>query len=122
MWLAVRGAGLTRQNAAGKRVLIHSAAGGLGTLALQMMSVWGASVTAIARPPDFATCREAGAIEVVDSSEPFATLSRTFDATLNFAAWEDDRALICATARLATPPRCIRCSQISTSSAGCAVF
>jgi NADPH:quinone reductase-like Zn-dependent oxidoreductase len=41
MWLAVRGAGLTRQNAAGKRILLHGAAGGLGTLALQMMSAWG---------------------------------------------------------------------------------
>ena len=95
MWLAVRGAGLTRQNAAGKRVLIHGAAGGLGTLALQMMSAWGASVTAIARPPDFAACQEAGAIEVVEgSSKPFATLSSTFDATLNFAVWDDDLALI----------------------------
>ena len=95
MWLAVRGAGLTRQNAAGKRVLIHGAAGGLGTLALQMMSAWGASVTAVARPPDFAACLEAGALEVVDSgSKPLATLSRSFDATLNFAAWEDDLALI----------------------------
>ena len=38
---------------------------------------------------------EAGALEVVDScSKPFATLSRTFDATLNFAAWDDDLALI----------------------------
>jgi hypothetical protein len=38
---------------------------------------------------------EAGAIEVVDSSsKPFATLSRTFDVTLNFAAWDDDLALI----------------------------
>jgi reticulon-4-interacting protein 1, mitochondrial len=83
-WLAVRGAGLARQNAAGKRVLIHGAAGGIGTLALQMTSAWGVSVTAIA-PHDFAACREAGAIEVVgSSSKPFATLSRTFDATLNF--------------------------------------
>ena len=94
MWLAVRGAGLTRQNADGKQVLVHGAAGGLGTLALQMMSAWGASATAIARPPDFAACREAGALEVVDSSKPFATLSRTFDATLNFATWDDDLALI----------------------------
>jgi NADPH:quinone reductase-like Zn-dependent oxidoreductase len=94
MWLAVRGAGLTRQNAAGKQVLVHGAAGGLGTLALQMMSARGASVTAIARPPNFAACREAGALEVVDNSKPFATLSRTFDATLNFATWDDDLALI----------------------------
>jgi NADPH:quinone reductase-like Zn-dependent oxidoreductase len=78
-----------------KRVLIHGAAGGLGTLALQMLSAWGASVMAIARPRDFAACREAGAIEVVDSSsKPFATLLRTFDATLNFAGWDDDLALI----------------------------
>ena len=31
MWLAVRGAGLTRKNAPGKSVLVHGAAGGLGT-------------------------------------------------------------------------------------------
>ena len=95
MWLAVRGAGLSRQNAAGKRVLVHGAAGGLGTLALQMLSGWGAQVTAIARPQDFAACRQAGAVEAVDGSvKPFASLSRTFDATLNFAAWEDDLSLL----------------------------
>jgi reticulon-4-interacting protein 1, mitochondrial len=61
----------------------------------------GASVTAIARPPDFAACREAGALEVVDSSsKPFATLSRTFDVTLNFAAWDDDLAPV---RKVATP-------------------
>ncbi len=95
MWLAVRGAGLTPQNAAGRRVLIHGAAGGLGILALQMLSGWGARVTAIARPPDFAACRQAGAAETVDGSvKPFASLSRAFDATLNFAAWEDELALL----------------------------
>lgn len=95
MWLAVRGTGLSRQNAAGKRVLVHGAAGGLGTLALQMLTAWGASVTAIARTRDFAACREAGAVEVVDrAGEPFAPLARGFDATLNFATWGDDLALL----------------------------
>jgi D-arabinose 1-dehydrogenase-like Zn-dependent alcohol dehydrogenase len=95
MWLAVRSTGLVRQNAAGKRVLVHGAAGGLGTLALQMLSAWGARVTAIARPPDFIACRQAGAEEIVDrGNKPFASLPGTFDATLNFAAWEDDLALI----------------------------
>ncbi|MDA9505287.1 hypothetical protein XI09_11465 [Bradyrhizobium sp. CCBAU 11386] len=95
MWLAVRGAGLTRQNASGKRVLVHGAAGGLGILALQMLSRWGAQATAIARPPDFAACRQAGAAEVLDGNiKPFASLSRAFDATLNFAAWEDDLSLL----------------------------
>ena len=54
MWLAAKAAGLTRDNVRGKTVLVHGAAGGLGTLALQTLSAWGAKVTAIAkgaRPP-----------------------------------------------------------------------
>ncbi|UWU94850.1 alcohol dehydrogenase catalytic domain-containing protein [Bradyrhizobium sp. CB1015] len=95
MWLAVRGSGLTRQNAGGKRVLVHGAAGGLGILALQMLGRWGAQATAIARPADVAACRQAGAAEVLDGNiKPFASLSRAFDATLNFAAWEDDLSLL----------------------------
>ena len=95
MWLAVRGAGLTRENAAGKRVLVHGAAGGLGTLALQMLSGWGAKITAIARPATMAACLQAGAAKVLDASkQPFVSLDRTFDATLNFATWEDDLDLV----------------------------
>ena len=95
MWLAVRGAGLTRHNAAGKKVLVHGAAGGLGTLALQMLSAWGANITAIARPATLAGCLQAGATEVLDGDkQPFASLGRTFDATLNFATWDDDLALV----------------------------
>jgi len=95
MWLAVRGAGLTRHNAAGKRVLVHGAAGGLGTLALQMLSAWDANITAIARPERLAGCLHAGATEVLDGNkQPFASLGRTFDATLNFATWDDDLALM----------------------------
>ena len=95
MWLAVRGVGLTRENAPGKNVLVHGAAGGLGTLALQMLSAWGAKITAIARPPMLAGCLQAGAAEVLDGSkESFSSLGRTFDATLNFAIWDDDLALV----------------------------
>jgi reticulon-4-interacting protein 1, mitochondrial len=95
MWLAVRGAGLTRENAARKKVLVHGAAGGLGTLATRMLFAWGASVTAIARPSSFDTCRQAGAAELVDcTATPVRSLSRSFDATLNFATWDDDLALI----------------------------
>ncbi len=95
MWLAVRGAGLTRENAAGKKVLVHGAAGGLGTLALQMLSAWGAKVTAITMPPALEACRTAGAAVVLDGTRaPFSQLDATFDATLNFAAWHDDLALV----------------------------
>ena len=95
MWLAVRGAGLTRENAVGKKVLVHGAAGGLGTLATQMLSTWGARVTAIARKSSSKACLEAGAAEVVERTDkPFASLARSFDATLNFATWDDDLALL----------------------------
>ena len=95
MWLAVRGAGLTREHAAGKKVLVHGAAGGLGILALQMLSGWGAKVTAIAMPPGLEACRQAGATEVLDGTrEPFSQLGRTFDATLNFATWDHDLMLV----------------------------
>jgi NADPH:quinone reductase-like Zn-dependent oxidoreductase len=99
MWLAVHGAELTRQNASGRKVLVHGAAGGLGTLALQMLSAWGASVTAIARPAAFDACRRSGAVSFIDvAMRPFSSLARSFDATLNFATWDDDVALVCCLA------------------------
>ena len=45
MWLAVRATGLAAANAAGVRVLINGASGGLGRLALQMLHAWGSRVT-----------------------------------------------------------------------------
>ncbi|WP_099514763.1 alcohol dehydrogenase catalytic domain-containing protein [Microvirga ossetica] len=95
MWLATFGAGLTRENASEKSVLVHGAAGSLGTLALQMLSEWGAKVTAIARPSTFDACIGAGAADVVDcTKKPFSSLGRSFDATLNFATWDDDLSLL----------------------------
>jgi NADPH:quinone reductase-like Zn-dependent oxidoreductase len=93
MWLAAQAVGLTPQSP--KCVLVHGAAGGLGRLALQTLSAWGARATAIARASDLKSCLEAGAAEVFDRAQnPFAALRRTFDATLNFAAWDDERAVL----------------------------
>jgi reticulon-4-interacting protein 1, mitochondrial len=95
MWLAARVAGVTRDDAAGKSVLVHGAAGGLGTLALQTLSAWGAKVTAIAKAADLAACYAAGATEAVDrDQDPFATLRGAFDVTLNFATWNDELKLL----------------------------
>ena len=95
MWLAATGAGLTRENAKGKRVLVNGAAGGLGTLALQTLSEWGAQVTAIAKASAFDACLAAGAVEAVDRDrQPFRELAGQFDATLNFAVWDDEAALL----------------------------
>ena len=95
MWLAATGAGVTRQNAAGKEVLVHGAAGGLGTLALQTLSEWGARVTAIAKASDLPACLEAGAAKAVERERnPFGNLRGAFDATLNFATWDDEANLL----------------------------
>jgi len=75
MWLAAARAGVTRENAEGKEILVHGAAGGLGTLALQTLSEWGARVTAIAKTPDLSACLEAGAVKTVERERnPFANL------------------------------------------------
>jgi reticulon-4-interacting protein 1, mitochondrial len=97
MWLALAGAGLNAESAPGRNVLVHGAAGGLGTLALQLLSCWGAKLTAIAAPEAAAACRQAGAGEVIDRTrQPLGALERRFDATLNFASWEDDQTLVAA--------------------------
>jgi hypothetical protein len=73
MWLAAAAAGLNRLNAEGKKVLVHGAAGGLGRLALQSLSAWGARLTPIAKASDISAYLEAGAAEVVDRNQ-FANL------------------------------------------------
>jgi reticulon-4-interacting protein 1, mitochondrial len=93
MWLAVAATGLNHLNAEGKKVLVHGAAGGLGRLALQSLSAWGARLTAIAKASDISACLEAGAVEVVDRNQ-FANLRGAFDATLNFATWDDELELL----------------------------
>ena len=95
MWLAAKAAGLTRENAEGKKVLVHGAAGGLGTLALQTLAAWGAKATAIAKATDLPACYAAGATEAIDRNQnPFSTSMGAFDATLNFATWEDELKLL----------------------------
>jgi reticulon-4-interacting protein 1, mitochondrial len=97
MWRALQDAGLNAGTAPGKAVLVHGAAGGLGTLALQLLAHWGARVTAIAAPEAAPACTRAGAIAVIDRSQlALRTLERRFDASLNFATWDDDRLLVAA--------------------------
>ena len=66
MWLAVRSTHLTAANAAGKRVLVHGAAGALGRLALQVLSGWGCHITAICDAGKTDDCRALGARVAVE--------------------------------------------------------
>jgi NADPH:quinone reductase-like Zn-dependent oxidoreductase len=94
MWLAVRSTGLIAANAAGVRVLINGASGALGRLALQMLSAWGAQITAICGRDKTAECVALGAVCAVERGPGcITTLPSDFDVVLNFGAWDDDLAL-----------------------------
>lgn len=95
LWLALKSLGLTPESARGKSVLVHGASGGLGQLALQTLSHWGAKVTAVCSTRHVQTCLDRGAHQVIDRTRhQLKHLPSTFDATLNFATWGDEDVLI----------------------------
>lgn len=94
MWLAVGSTRLTPANAAGKRILVHGAAGALGRLALQLLSGWGCHITAICDAGKTNDCRALGArVAVERGPQAIRSLPTDFDVVLNFASWNDDLAL-----------------------------
>lgn len=79
---------------AGRRVLVNGAAGGVGSLALQVLVADGAAVTAVDRPEVLDQLRSLGAAEVVDFTTHDATrLEARFDLVFDvpgnhpFSAW-----------------------------------
>jgi NADPH2:quinone reductase len=71
------GAGLHLRR--GARVLIHGAAGGIGSFAVQLARHYGAEVTATARAGKLDFVRDLGAGEVLDTERVFAQPGRTWD-------------------------------------------
>ncbi|MEZ0606755.1 alcohol dehydrogenase catalytic domain-containing protein [Paraburkholderia sp. IW21] len=85
LWLALRGAGINECNAKGRSVIVHGASGGLGQLALQILGIGGASVTAICSTANIELCRNLGATAVWDRTRcRLEELPDHFDAGLNF--------------------------------------
>jgi len=94
MFLAVRSTGLAPSNAPGRRVLVNGASGGLGQLALQLLTGWGSEVTAVCSDRHHATCLALGAHRAIPRGrEHIEALPPVFDVVLNFGAWSDDDAL-----------------------------
>jgi len=92
---ALADAGLREENVRGRDVLIHGASGRLGLLAVRTLASWGAYVTAISSAAGAAACRSAGAVCAIDRHEqPLREITRKFAATLNFANWDDESALL----------------------------
>lgn len=92
---AIADAGITAQSLQGRAVLVYGASGGLGLLAIWLLHSMGAQVTAVAGGTGLDDCRAAGATTVVDRHrQPLHALPRHFAATLNFANWDDEAALL----------------------------
>jgi len=88
-------AGISHDAVRGRHVLVHGATGGLGQVAVRLLHGMGATVTAVGGSQGLEACRAGGAAELVDRHrQPLSTLPRHFAATLNFANWEDETALL----------------------------
>lgn len=100
LWQSLRKAGINEGNAKGREVLVHGASGGLGRIATQLLTRWGAKVTAICSTANLDTCRSLGATSVWDRTrQPLSGLPQRYDAALNFGAWQDEEMLIGALKR-----------------------
>ncbi len=76
------------QLAAGQKVLINGAGGGVGTFAVQMAKVAGAQVTAVDRADKLDLLRSLGAAHVMDyRREDFTKTAHTYDLILDMVAW-----------------------------------
>ena len=81
-----------------RRVLIHGASGGVGTLAVQIAKAFGAEVTAVCSTRNVDMVRSIGADHVVDYTQvDFATQGRRYDLILaangDRSIWDYRRAL-----------------------------
>lgn len=94
MWLAVTSTGLRRANAGGARVLVNGANGGLGRLALNLLTSWGSRVTAICAEGTRDDCTALGAELAVERGPGrIESLPADFRVVLNFGGWDDDPLL-----------------------------
>lgn len=88
-------AGISRDTVNGRAVPVYGATGGLGQIAVRLLRLLGANVTAVGSKNGLQACLDAGATEVVDRhAQSLASLPRHFAATLNFANWDDEAELL----------------------------
>ena len=90
-WAAlVGGAGLDPAGAAGKRILVHAGAGGVGSFAIQLLVAWGAHVATTCSTRNVGLVKRLGAHEVIDyTQQDYADVLRDYDMvydTLGFEA------------------------------------
>lgn len=69
----------------GRRLMIHGASGGLGTIAVQIAARWGAQVTAVCSRRNHAWLKELGASQTMDYEEALGLRVLPADSVVNFA-------------------------------------
>lgn len=78
--------GLTAQNAAGKRVIVPRGAGGVGSLAIQLLKAWGAEVATICSTRNVDLVRSLGADVIVDyTKQDFSEVLKDYDFAFDTA-------------------------------------
>jgi NADPH:quinone reductase-like Zn-dependent oxidoreductase len=77
-------AGITPENAAGKKIIIPRGAGGVGNVAIQVMKAWGAHVATFVSPKNIPIMKALGVDVVVDrTSQDFADVLHDYDVVLD---------------------------------------
>lgn len=85
----VNRAGLTPENAKGKRVLVHGGSGGIGTFAIQLLKFWGCYVATTCSRRNLPLVRKLGADEAIDyRTEDFSQHLKNMDVVLDTIAGE----------------------------------
>ncbi len=82
---AIHAAGVSADNAAGRRICINGASGGLGACAIQLLSHWGAEVIGICSTHNHDWVKSLGATEVIDYRDKAAMAAIRANAVINAA-------------------------------------
>ena len=76
-------AGLTAENARGKKVFVQGGAGGIGSVAIQMLKAWGAYVATTCSEQQMISVRGLGADQIIDyGREDYSAKLSNFDVAL----------------------------------------
>lgn len=85
--LAWQGLRWKRDVKPGDRVLVNGAGGGVGTFAIQLARLWGATVTGVDRAEKFELMRELGVERAIDyAAEDFTASGERYDLILDMVA------------------------------------
>ena len=94
-WTAlVTHAGLSPENARGRKVIVTRGAGGVGSYAIQMLAAWGAEVATIVSTRNVDLVRSLGATVVVDhTQQDFADVLHDYDVAFDTSFDTEQRLL-----------------------------